>query len=223
MGQMVKFRSNGSETGGYLATPKEKGPGVVVIQEWWGLVPHCRSVVDRFAGEGFTAIAPDLWHGVSTAEPDEAQKLLMNMKLDQAAKDLSGAFNYLRDSASIEPQKIGCVGFCMGGALSLFLSTIADIDAVVSFYGIPQPDPDYGAIKGPVLGHFAEHDGWASPEAVAELSKKLESAGKEFDFFSYPGTEHAFFNDDRPEVYNRDAAKLAWDRTIDFFNKNLKM
>lgn len=221
MGRMVAFESNGKQAEGYLAAPSQRGPGVVVIQEWWGLVDHIKDVADRLATEGFVALAPDLFHGKTTREPDEAQKLMMNLQMGEAAKDMSGAVRYLQSLDEVEPKKVGSVGFCMGGALSVFLSTIAPVDAAVTYYGIPTAEPDYSAIKGPVLGHFAEHDDWGSPEAVADLAKKLESAGIDLTFHTYSGTEHAFFNDARPEVYKKDAAELSWERTIEFFRKYL--
>jgi len=221
-GQMVSFPSNGHRTEGYLALPASgKGPGVIVIQEWWGLVPHIKELADRFAAAGYVALAPDLYHGQTTTEPDEAGKLMMAMKMDVAAKDMSGAYDYVKAHPACTG-KVGSVGFCLGGGLSLFVSTLKPVDACVIYYGaLPGVQPDLSKIAGPVLGHYAEHDGWASPEAAAALKQQLSDAGKRVEFHQYAGTEHAFFNDTRPEVYNAAASKLSWDRTLAFFKKNL--
>lgn len=222
-GQSVTFPSNGHTCEGYLSMPASgRGPGVIVIQEWWGLVPHIKDVADRLAGEGYVALAPDLFHGKTTTEPDEAGKLLMSLKIDDAARDMAGAFDYLK-SHDATTGKMGSVGFCMGGGLSLYLATLRPVDACVIYYGamLPNMNPDVTKIAGAILGHYAENDGWASPEAAAALEKRLKDAGKHVEFHQYTGTEHAFFNDTRPEVYNADAAKLSWQRTLDFYKKHL--
>jgi carboxymethylenebutenolidase len=222
MGEMVSFKSNGSMGSGYLADGG--GPGVIVIQEWWGLVPHIKDVADRFAAEGFTALAPDLYRGVAASEPDEAGKLMMAMKLDVAGKDLSGAVDFLQQRTG--KQKIGVVGFCMGGGLTLTLACQRpDAVAVAApFYGvIPWPDsqPDWDAIAAVVEGHYAENDAFASPEAARALEANLKSRGKNATFHVYPGTDHAFFNDARPDVYDATAATTAWTRVLALFRANL--
>src|SRR3972149_3805886 len=153
MAQTVEFRSNGGTTSGYLATPAAgKGPGVLVIQEWWGLVQHIKHVADRFAAEGFTALAPDMYHGQTASEPDGAGKLFMALNIAQAEKDLRGAATYLLARASTK--KVGAVGFCMGGQLALYAATLnPSVGACVNFYGIhPNVKPDYSKLSGPVLG-----------------------------------------------------------------------
>lgn len=220
MGEMIEFASNGAAVAGYLAVPARGGPGVLVIQEWWGLVEHIRGVCDRLAAEGFVALAPDLYHGETTVEPDEAGKMLMDLNMENAAKDMSGALKYLQSSPIVDPQKIGSVGFCMGGGLSLMLATIQPIDAAVAYYGVPSGSPDYGNIKGAVLGHYAEHDDWG-PGQPGQLFADLKAKGIDAELYVYPGTYHAFFNDSRPEVYADDAAKLSWDRSLAFFRKHL--
>ncbi|HVF12283.1 MAG TPA: dienelactone hydrolase family protein [Actinomycetota bacterium] len=222
MGQMIEFPANGGSASGYLAAPDAKGPGIVVIQEWWGMVDHIKDVCDRFAKEGFLTLAPDLYNGEQTTEPDEASKKMMELDIEEAAKKMSGAFRYLEINPMLEPNKFGCVGFCMGGALSMVLGTLEPIDAVVTYYGGPFKDPDYSKMTGAVLGHFAEHDDWATPDYVARLFEKLKSLGRDAEFFVYPDTHHAFFNDSRPEVYSEEAAELSWDRTLEFFRKHLK-
>jgi carboxymethylenebutenolidase len=222
-GQNVTFPSNGGTAEGYLATPASgRGPGVVVIQEWWGLNDNIRGIADRFAAEGFVALAPDLYHGKVTAEPDEAQKMMMAMKMDQAAKDMSGAVDYLKNHQATNG-KVGSVGFCLGGGLSLYLATLKPIDACVIYYGaLPGVQPDLSKISGPVLGHYAENDAWASPAAASALKKQIEdAAGVSVEFHQYAGTEHGFFNDTRPEVHAPEASKQSWERTVAFFKKHL--
>jgi carboxymethylenebutenolidase len=225
MGEMIEFPSNGSTDIGYLARPPSgQGPAVIVIQEWWGLVDHIRDVCDRFAAAGFVALAPDLYHGVTIAEPDEAGKAMMALKMDQAARDMSGAVDELIRQSGAE--RIGVIGFCMGGGLALVLSTQRPdaVAAVVACYGvIPWPDaqPDYSALNGAVLGHFASEDDFFTPAAAEALGEQLRGLGKEAEIIIYPGTDHAFFNDTRPEVYDADAAKLVWDRSLDFFHNHL--
>jgi len=223
MGEMVTFPSNGKEAEGYLAKPASgNGPGVIVIQEWWGLNDNIKDIADRLAGEGFVALAPDLYHGQVTAEPDEAMKIMMSMQMDQAARDLTGAVDYLVGLDATAGSKVGCVGYCMGGGLSLVLATMKpQIGACVIYYGVVREQPELKNIQGAVLGHYAEHDQFASPEAGRALEKQLKDLGKQAEFHVYPGTEHAFFNDTRPEAYKADAAKLSWERTLAFYREHL--
>jgi carboxymethylenebutenolidase len=225
MGEMVEFPSNGSSAHGYLATPGSvTGPGVVVIQEWWGLVDHIKDVADRLAGEGFVALVPDIYHGQSTTEPDEAGKLLMSLNLEQAGRDMIGAVDYV--AAHSSGRGVGVVGFCMGGALALLLGTIGPdvVKAVVPFYGIvgwPATEPDWSKMTAAVQGHYAENDPSAGPAAVEKLHKELGGRGVSVELFLYPGTQHAFFNDTRPEVHDAEASALAWQRTVDFLRATL--
>ncbi|HEX3621855.1 MAG TPA: dienelactone hydrolase family protein [Acidimicrobiales bacterium] len=228
MGEMVEFPSNGSTGGGYLAPANEgAGLGVVVIQEWWGLVDHIVEVCDRFAAEGFTALAPDLYHGkkVPNAEPDEAGKAAMALELPRAAKDMSGAVDFLQGHSAVRGNGLGVVGFCMGGGLALWLATMRPdaVRAVVPFYGIAPhgAEPKWSALSAAVEGHYAEHDDLANQEAVAAFEEHLRELGKDVRVFTYPGTAHAFFNDTRPEVYNDEAARQAWVRTLEFFRAKL--
>jgi carboxymethylenebutenolidase len=222
-GKMVEFPSNGGKTAGYLATPKSgKGPGVVVIQEWWGLVGHIKNVCDRFATEGFSALAPDLYHGKTADEPDAAGKLFMALNIKQTEKDLRGAAKYLAGHSSTA--KLGAVGFCMGGQLALFAGTVnPSVGAVVDFYGIhPNVKPDYAKLSGPVLGLFAEKDAFVTPQAAKDVDAAIKKAGKQSEIHIYPGVDHAFFNDERADVYNKTAADDAWRRTLTFFRQHLK-
>jgi carboxymethylenebutenolidase len=222
-GTTVQFPSNGATTSGYLATPAAgKGPGVIVIQEWWGLVGHIKKVCDRFAAEGFTALAPDMYHGQTADEPDGAGKLFMALNIAQAEKDLRGAARYLSGHSSTA--KLGAVGFCMGGQLALFAATLnPTIGACVNFYGIhPNVKPDYTKLSGPVLGLYAEKDGFVTPQVAKQVDEAIRDAGKQSQIHIYPGVDHAFFNDERPDVYNKAAAEDAWRRTLALFRENLR-
>jgi len=222
-GSMVQFPANGGTTDGYLATPASgKGPGILVIQEWWGLVGHIKSVADRFAAEGFTALAPDMYHGKTANEPDGAGKLFMALNIGQAEKDLKGAATFLAQHSST--QKLGAVGFCMGGQLALFAATLnPNIGATVDFYGIhPNVKPDYSKLSGPVLGLFAEKDAFVTPETARQVEADIKKAGKACEVHIYPNVDHAFFNDDNKAAYDKAAADDAWRRTLSFFRTNLK-
>jgi carboxymethylenebutenolidase len=224
MGEMVQFPNNGGSTDGYLAVPDGgSGPGIVVIQEWWGLVDHIKEVCDRFAGEGFVALAPDLFHGKTTKSPDEAGKLMMAMRIDEAEKDLRAAADYLSIQDATTSKNVGVVGFCMGGALALYTATKnPKIGACVVFYGgHPNVKPDLPNLHAPMLGLYADRDGFVTPDSVRELERKLKDLGKQVEVKIYPDADHAFFNDSRPEVYNAGAAADAWQRTVKFLRENL--
>ena len=224
MGDMVQFPNNGGSTDGYLSVPDSgNGPGVIVIQEWWGLVDHIKEVCDRFAAEGFVALAPDLYHGKTTKSPDEAGKLMMALRIDEAERDLRAAADYLLIQDSTTSEKVGVAGFCMGGALSLYTATKnPKIGACVVFYGgHPNVKPDLPNLHAPMLGLYAERDGFVTPKIARELEGKLKDLGKEVEVKIYPDADHAFFNDSRPEVYKADAAADAWQRTVEFLRKNL--
>jgi carboxymethylenebutenolidase len=227
MGERVEVPCGDGTTVAYVARPERgAGLGLLVIQEWWGLVPHIEDVCDRFAAEGFTALAPDLYHGAKTTEPDEAGKLMMALDLERAAADLSGAIDWLSASDAVRGDGIGVVGFCMGGGLALAVATQRPdaIRAVVPFYGvIPWPDlqPDWSRLAGAVQGHFAERDTFFTPEKVRELEQTLRDLGKDADLLVYDGVDHAFFNDTRPDVYDEHAASQAWTRTLEFLRAKL--
>lgn len=228
MGEMVTFPSNGGQAEGYLAVPDGgRGPGVVVIEEWWGLNQQIKEVCDRFAAEGFVALAPDVYgREVPIGEPDEAAKMMMALNIEQAAKDLSGAVDYLLGHDAVTGRGIGVTGFCAGGGLALWLATLRPdaVKAVVSYYGIvPWPDvqPDYSKLEAAIQGHYAANDDFADPESVRQLEEQLKGLGKDVEFFIYPGTTHAFSNHHRPDVFHEDHSETAWRRTIDFFRRHL--
>jgi carboxymethylenebutenolidase len=224
-GEMINFQSNGGETEGYLSVPDlGSGAGVVVIQEYWGLVPHIKQVCDRFAAEGFVALAPDIYHGRSTTSPDEAGKLMMALDIDRAEKDLRGAVQHLLAHPATTGAEVGTVGFCMGGALSLYAASKNEqVGACVVFYGIhPKVRPDFDHLRAPVLGFFGERDEMVTPAKVRDLEAELKDHDKRAEMHVYPGAGHAFFNDARPEAYDPQAAADAWRRTLAFFREELK-
>ena len=224
MGERVTFTANGHHTPGYLARPATGGgPGVIVIQEWWGLVPHITDVTERFAAAGFVALAPDLYHGEKATGPDQAGKMMMAMNIEQAETDLRGAIRYLLEQPGVTGPTVGTVGFCMGGALSLFAaSKNPEVGACVVFYGgHPKVHPDLPNLQAPVLGIWAGKDGFVTPDVVKQLDQQLTALGKPHEFHTYANADHAFFNDTRPEVYDAAASADAWRRTIDFFRSHL--
>jgi carboxymethylenebutenolidase len=230
MGEMISYRSNGGISEGYLAVPpaaaREQVPGVVVIQEYWGLVRHIVSVADRLAAAGFLALAPDLFGGQTAREPDEAQRLLTGLAMDQAAKDIAGA----AASLAVRPDgsgAIGTVGFGMGGSLALWAGTVSQhITAVVAYYpaiGWERLQPSWQNYSGKAaLIHADEAEGGSTAPGIQQARQLISDAGGKVTVDDYAGTEHAFFNDDRPEVYHEAAAMLAWDRTLTFLHDKLR-
>jgi len=223
---MVEFQGGNAakKTGGFLARPKELGkrPAVIVIHEIWGLVDHIKDVARRFANEGYVALAVDLF-GRTVSSLEEGRKLREGLSEDQIMGDLEGAFKYLQSLGYVQPKRIGSVGFCMGGGLSLLLACHnKELAAAVIFYGRnPTPIDLVKNIQCPILGNYAGAD-MAIKEADIDLLKEtLKKYGKVFDIRIYPGAPHAFFNDTR-ESYRLDAAKDAWKRTLDFYNRYLK-
>ena len=227
MGDMVEFPVNGSTCPGYLAPAASgAGPAVLVIQEWWGLVPHITDVCDRFAAAGFTAMAPDLYRGEKTTEPDEAGKLMMALNVQAAAKDMDAAIDYLLASDAVTSERVGVIGFCMGGGLALVSAchSASKVGAVAPFYGLipwEGAKPDLSLLEAPVRGHFAELDGFFGPDAGRELEAEMREAGKDASIEIHPGVDHAFFNDTRPEVYQAAEAEKAWESTLEFFRGSL--
>ena len=225
MGRMVEFAANGKSSGGYLATPASgSGPGVIVIQEWWGLVDHVKDVADRFAGEGFVALAPDMYHGETATSPDDAGKLMMALNIEQTERDLRGAIDCLLAHDEVTGNRVGTVGFCMGGQLALYAACANPrVGACVDFYGIhPNVQPDLAALQAPVLGFFAEKDGFVPPSAARQLESDLQAAGKSVEITVFAGADHAFFNDTRPEVYDAAYAGECWSRMVAFYNAHLR-
>lgn len=220
MGQRVEFPSNAHTCQGYFAG---KGPAVVVIQEYWGLVPHIQDVVERFAKEGFAAIAPDLYHGKTAKSPDDAAKMYMEVDADRAEREIAGAGEWLLKQPVCTSKTYGVVGFCMGGALAQYTATKeAKVGAAVSFYGGFKKVPmDWNNLRAPLLLIYGENDKGVPPEQGRQLEQQLRKLGKNVELVVYPGAGHAFFNDTRKEVHKPDAAADAWRRTVDLLRKSL--
>jgi carboxymethylenebutenolidase len=224
VGKMIQLTSNGDRVAGYLAEPASgHGPAVVVLQEWWGLVDHIKDVADRFAAEGFVALAPDLYRGQSAASPDAAGRLMMALDIDRAVRDVRAAVDYLLILPAVTSSRVGVIGFCMGGQLALATACAdARIGACADFYGVhPSVKLELGDLEAPVLGVFAENDTFVTPEVARKLAGDLRSARKQVDLWIVPGVTHAFFNDTRPDVYDVGAAAEAWSRTLTFFRASL--
>ncbi|MDQ1704008.1 MAG: carboxymethylenebutenolidase [Frankiaceae bacterium] len=229
MSQTVEFPSNGDTASGYLATPTSgTGPGLLVIQEWWGLVPQIKRVCDRLAEEGFVALAPDLYRGehAEHTEMDKASELMQSLPPDRAARDMSGAIDYLLGHQAVQRNAVGVIGFCMGGMLTLMIAALQSdkVAAAVPFYGAPLGDmaPDWSGLTASVQGHFAENDDFFPPGPVKELEKELLGMGKDVEFIVYPGTGHAFGNEENAlGTHDAEATKTAWDRAIAFLRGKL--
>jgi carboxymethylenebutenolidase len=223
-GSEVSFESNGETIAGYLAVPPSgRGRGVLVIQEWWGLVPHIRDVCDRLARAGLTALAPDLYRGEVGGDPDAAGRLMMDLEIPRAARDLDAAVTELLNNDAVTGPKVGAVGFCMGGQLALLAATQnRRIGAVVDFYGIhPNVTLDLSSLEAPVLGIFAENDEFIPSEAVEKLRADLEAAGVRAKFRVEAGAAHAFMNDSRPDVHDAVAAAACWEVAVSFLSAEL--
>jgi len=224
--QNVIFPSNGGQAHGYLATPPAgTGPGVVVIQEWWGLTDHIVDVCDRLAAEGFVALAPDLFGGRTTHDSGEAGQMMAALPVEDAARDLSGAVDHLLQHDAVTGDQVGAVGFCMGGGFVLVLAAVCGdkVDAAVSFYGVfPGDIPDLSGITCPVQGHFGEHDELTPPDRARLLAQKIrDQAGVDVELNLYPAG-HAFYNDENHlGTYAPEQAQLAWERTVAFLSSQL--
>lgn len=221
--ERVRFPVEERTVPGYLALPARTGrpnpAGVVVVQEWWGLVEHIEDVADRFAAAGYLALAPDLYDGAATEEPDGARKLAMGLDRERALRDLEAAVAYLTRRGA---RKVGVTGFCMGGGLVLELATRSeDLAAVVAWYGRPLPPEHAATVRCPVLGLYGGADTGIPLASVRALEQALRAVGKEAEFIVYPGVPHAFFND-RRESYREDAARDGWQRALAFFAGHLR-
>tara|TARA_B100000929_G_scaffold288362_1_gene276702 strand:- start:308 stop:997 length:690 start_codon:yes stop_codon:yes gene_type:complete len=225
--QMIEFPVNGTTAGGYLAASKSgSGPGVLVLQEWWGLVPQIKGVCDRLADEGFTALAPDLYHGdfANHTEMDKAGELMSTLPPDRAARDMAGAIDHLLSLDSCSTSQVGVVGFCMGGMLTLMVSALESNRVAVAapFYGAPlgESAPDWSGLTAKVEGHFAAHDDFFPPEAIKGLEFQLRELGKDVNFHIYEDTGHAFANEENAlGTYDVTAANTAWERTLNLLNE----
>ena len=221
----IDFPAGDGTTPGYLATPAAgHGPATIVLQEWWGMDDHIRSICDRLAAEGFYALAPDLYRGETTTQPSEAQQKMMALSMDQVEQDMCGAAEFLKSQPGVEGDGVGSLGFCLGGGLSVWAAaTCPNITAAVTYYYVmPHGKPDFTKIKGPVLGHFGTADDFIPQEAADKLEAELRDAGVDVTFHHYAGKGHAFFNDlNRLGTYDEGAAQVSWERTVDFLRSAL--
>ena len=223
-GREIEFESGTERLRGYLALPaRASGPGVLVLQEWWGLVDHIRDVADRLARAGFVALAPDLYRGATATDPGAAGRLMMDLAIPGAVRDLDAAATALLSQSAMVGGTLGVVGFCMGGQLALLAGTKSRrIGAVVDCYGIhPNVTLDLAGLAAPVLGIFAERDAFVPPVAARKLEAELRAAGKRSDFRIFPGVDHAFLNDTRADVYDAAAAERAWGLIVSFLRAEL--
>ena len=224
--QNVTFPSNGSEAHGYLATPPSgSGPGVIVIQEWWGLTDHIADVCDRLAAEGFVALAPDLYGGSVAHDADEAGRLMTELPVDRAARDLGGAVDFLLGHDAVTSGKVGAIGFCMGGGFVLMLAAQQGdrVGAAVPFYGVgPAVPSTYEGVRAAVQGHYGEKDDFYPVDQAKAQEKQIrDESGAEVEFFYYPAA-HAFHNDTNTlGTYDAEQAALAWNRSVAFLKDHL--
>jgi carboxymethylenebutenolidase len=221
----IEFPTSAGSAPGYLAVPAgEHGPGVIVLQEWWGVDEHIRSLCDRLAAEGFYALAPDLYKGETTTQPSEAQQKMMALSMGEVEQEMCGAADYLATQPGFEGPGVGAVGFCLGGGLAVWAAaTCPNIAAAVTFYYVmPHGKPDFSAIHGPVLGHFGTADEFIPIEDANKLESELQDAGVDTTFHYYEGAGHAWVNDsNRLGTHDPELAQLAWGRTVDFLRSAL--
>ncbi len=220
----IEYPANGENGMGYLSQPDDGGkhPGVIVIQEWWGMDGHIKDIADRFAREGFVALAPDLYRGEVATEPDEARKLVMNMNREQALKDLTGGVAYLLALDEVAPKKVASIGFCMGGSMTLALAAASpDVAAAAPFYaGFQPPAEEIAKIQAEMFCAFGADDGGIPIENVHKFEDVLKSTKRNAVVKVYAGAPHSFFNDTK-ESYRPDAAKDAWSNALALFQRVL--
>lgn len=229
MSQQVEFRSNGGTAAGYLALPESgSGPGVLVIQEWWGLDPSLKETTNRLAAAGFVALAPDLYHGelAGHTEMDRAAHLMKSLPADRAGRDMSGALDYLAASPAVRGSGIGVVGFCMGGMLSFLIAANRPdrVKAVVPFYGFPQGDaePDWSRVTARIQGHMAEHDTFFTPDGARALEARLRALGKDVTLTVHAGTGHAFMGPHNAlGTLDAELAGRIWPQVFAFLRESL--
>lgn len=212
----------------FVAAPqtKEKRPAIIVVQEWWGLTDHIKDIARRYAGEGYVAIAPDLYSRLGhalTTDPGEAGKLMNALKLEDGLNDLNATVDYLKSVPEVDATKIGVTGFCRGGSYALMLPCVnLQIKAAVPFYGeVPNPDSPLQKLACPVLYFYGEDDGWITKADVQRLAAALKKYNRPGEIKTYPGAPHAFYRDTDASVYRPEAAKDAWARTKAFFKQHL--
>jgi carboxymethylenebutenolidase len=227
--EKVEFKSNGGTASGYLYTPEGgSGPGVIVIQEWWGVDSGIREMASRIAAAGFVALVPDLYHGelAQHDEMDKAGQLMSSMPPDRAARDMSGAVDYLAGHSATTGDGIGVIGFCMGGMLTMILAAIRPdkVKAGVPFYGFPQGEmePDWTKLTAKIRGYMAENDDFFGPDAARALEAKLQGMGKDVTLTVVPGTGHAFMGPHNAMgTLNEERAAEIWPKVTAFLHEEL--
>jgi len=226
--EIIKLEANGEEAVGFLARPDDKAtyPGLVLIQEWWGIDPHIRSLAQRLAIAGFVVLVPDLYHGKIATEPDDAQKLVMMMyqNVEQAIKEITGALDYLKGLPNVEPKKLGVMGFCVGGFLTYTIaSRYADLGAVVPWYGAGYnpTEAEVERVIAPVMAFYGGQDQSIPMEQVQKIESMFKAAGKNITVNVYPDAGHAFNNPDHG-MGNEEATADAWPKAVNFLKENLK-
>jgi len=220
----MEFQTAGNIATGYIAIPERgEGPGVLVLHAWWGLNSFFKDLCERLAQEGFVAVAPDLYDGTTASTIDEAKQLLSTLNFEETRAKVISAVGYVRDHPAVRGKGIGAMGFSMGGAWALLLSSFMpeDIVAVVVFYG--SEAADFAAAQAAYLGHFAEHDEWEPLEGIRQMEADMRAAGREVTFYIYPLVGHWFFESNLPGDYNQEAAALAWQRTCAFLRERLSL
>jgi len=223
-GRMIEFQADGRTAGGYLVEPEGKGPfaALIVVHEWWGLNDHVKDIAGRFAAQGYVTLAPDLYDGTVTRDSAKAGELMQGLNQERALQTLGAAVSFLKSRPTVNPDKIGATGFCMGGTFALLLARNAAIKAAAPFYGDVPPDEVIENMTAPVLFIGAENDPWINMEKMERLRAGLRKFGKEGEVKIYNGVGHAFFNDTRPEAYDPAAAHDAWERVLKFFAAKLR-
>jgi carboxymethylenebutenolidase len=232
MGEMVDIKAEDISVTGYMALPASgSGPGILLMHAWWGLNGFFKSLADRLAKEGFTVLAPDLYDGKTASEVDGAQELInsLDSRYKEAIKQEEAALDYLLKHPALDGDKVAAIGFSMGAGYAGWLAALRpEIVAVVMFYGGSEVGFYVGGAQeyanqteAAFLGHFAEGDEWEPDEGVKQFEAQLRAAGREANFHFYRNAGHWFFEDDRPDVYNPEAAQLAWNRTVSFFHDKL--
>jgi carboxymethylenebutenolidase len=223
--RMVDFKAGLNPGRGYLALPSHPKGAVLVLHAWWGLNDFFKKFCDRLASQGYAALAPDLRNGAVANTVKEAEDLMKRSSNDLSKNAVLGAVDYLRSLPTVGGRKIGAIGFSMGGGWALWLSVQRpeDVAAVVVFYSTEYPERgDYTKTRASYMGHYAPEDEWEPIDGVRALESQLRASGREAEFHFYPGTKHWFFEENRPLEFNRDAAGLAWNRTLDFLNSKLR-
>jgi carboxymethylenebutenolidase len=223
--QNVTFASNGDQAYGYLALPASgSGPGVIVIQEWWGLTTHIAHMADRLAGEGYVALAPDLYGGATTHDEGEALQWLLELPVDRASRDLRGAVDYLLSRNEVVGETVGVVGFCMGGsfALQLAVQEGGKVAAAVAFYPVGYLPDGYAGLRAAIQIHIPDGDQINPPTLAEELNEKISAdTSTKPEIVHYPAG-HAFLNEeDLLGTFDAEQASIAWDRTVAFLRSHL--